>query len=174
MPYLCVLIYAVAFAGVAMTVNEGLWSNTLALISILICGPLAIALGYPVGLMIQAKAGNPVEQTWYFVFGGVWLVFFFMIMIVRLLLDRVASRVRMKFVPPLELATGPIMGIFAAVMFASFLTYTLYTIPIAAGEWPIASAAGWQQTTMKSGSGPFYAVLKAMAGEDVARYHLAH
>jgi drug/metabolite transporter (DMT)-like permease len=174
MPYLCVLIYAVAFAGVAMTVQEGLWSNTLSLISILICGPLAIALGYPVGLMIQEKAGNPVEQTWYFVFGGVWLVFFFAIMIVRLLLDRVASRVRMKFVPPLELATGPIMGILVAAMFASFLAFTLYTIPIAAGEWPIATAADWQKTTMASGSSLFNTVLKAMAGEDVAQYHRPH
>ena len=76
MQYLCVLIYFVFFAGVAMTVAEGLWNNTLTLIAILICGPLAIAVGYPVGLMLQEKFEKPVEQTWYFVFGGVWLVFF--------------------------------------------------------------------------------------------------
>jgi TRAP-type C4-dicarboxylate transport system permease small subunit len=172
MLYLCILIFFVFFAGVAMTIAEGLWNNAITLLSILICGPLAIAAGYPVGLLIQDKMEKPVEQTWYFVFGGVWLVFFFSIMVLRLLADRVASRTRMKFVPPLELAAGPVVGLMVAVMFTSFLTFTLYTIPIAAGEWKIAEASGWQQTTMQSGSGPFNAVLKAMAGEEVATYHL--
>lgn len=169
MPYLCVLIYFVFFAGLAMTVNEGLWSNALTLIAILICGPLAIAAGYPVGLMLQEKMGNPVEQTWYFVFGGVWLVFFFSIMVVRVVADRVASRTRMKFVPPLDRAAGLLMGLLVAVMFTSFFTFTLYTIPVRAGEWKFGDAASWQQTTMKSGSGPFYSVLRGMAGEDVDR-----
>jgi drug/metabolite transporter (DMT)-like permease len=169
MLYLCILIYAVAFAGVAMTVNEGLWSNALTLMAILICGPLAIALGYPLGLMLQERIGKPVEHTWYFVFGGVWLVFFFSTMIVRLLADRVASRVRMKFVPPLERAAGPLMGVFVAVIFASFLTFTIYTIPIRAGEWKLADASSWQQSTMRSGSGPFYHVLSAMAGPEIAK-----
>ena len=103
-----------------------------------------------------------------------WLVFFFSIMILRIMADRMASRVRMKFVPPLEMVAGPLMGLLVAVMFASFLTFTLYTIPVNAGEWNINNAAGWQQSTMKSGSGPFYAVLKAVAGDDVANYHRPH
>jgi drug/metabolite transporter (DMT)-like permease len=172
MLYLCILIYAVAFAGVAMTVNEGLWSNALTLLALLICAPAAIALGYPLGLILQEKIDKPVEHTWYFVFGAVWLVFFFSIMIVRLLADRVASRVRMKFVPPLEKAAGPIMGILVAAVFASFLAFTLFTIPIAAGEWPIDSASSWQKSTLQSGSSLFNTVLKAIAGDDVARYHL--
>ncbi len=173
MPYLCVLIYFVFFAGLAMTVAEGLWSNALALMGILICGPLAIAAGYPLGLFIQEKMDKPIEQTWYFVFAGVWLVFFFSIMVFRLLADRVASRTRMKFVPPLELAAGPLVGLLVAVMFASFLAFTLYTIPIASGEyWKLADAAGWQKTTLEQGSGPFNAVLKSLAGSEVATYHL--
>jgi drug/metabolite transporter (DMT)-like permease len=172
MPYLCVLIYFVFFAAVAMTVAEGLWNNTLTLLAIAICGPLAIALGYPLGLLLQEKIDKPVEQTWYFVFAGVWLVFFVSMLIVRLLLDRVASKSRMKFIPPLEAAAGPLMGLVVAVIFTSFLTFTLYTIPIAAGEWKIGEAADWQKTTMQSGSGPFNSVLRAMAGEKVAKYHI--
>src|SRR4051812_44732192 len=135
MPYLCVLIYFVFFAGLAMTVTEGLWSNALTLMAILICGPLAIAAGYPIGLLLQEKIDKPIEQTWYFVFGGVWLVFFFSIMVLRVMLDRMSSRVRMKFVPPLEKIAGPLMGLVVAVMFTSFFTFTLYTIAIRAGEW---------------------------------------
>jgi hypothetical protein len=168
MPYLCVLIYFVFFAAVAMTVAEGLWNNTLTLLAIVICGPLAIALGYPLGLLLQEKIDKPVEQTWYFVFAGVWLVFFVSMLIVRLLLDRVASKSRMKFIPPLEAAAGPLMGLVVAVVFASFLTFTIYSIPIRSGEWKWSEAASWQQTTFQSGSGPFYAILKAMAGKETA------
>ncbi|HMO86791.1 MAG TPA: CvpA family protein [Lacipirellulaceae bacterium] len=173
MAYLCVLIYVVAFAGIAMTVNEGLWNNMLSLMAVLVCGPLAIAAGYPLGLFLQEKIDKPVEQTWYFIFAGVWLSFFLSIMILRLLLDRTASRTRMKFAPPLELAGGPLVGIGVAVVFASFFTYTLYTIPLNAGEyWNLSEATSWQRSTFETGSGPFNAVLKAMAGADVASYHL--
>jgi hypothetical protein len=172
MPYLCVLIYFVFFAAVAMTVAEGLWNNALTLLAIVICGPLAIAVGYPLGLLLQEKIDKPVEQTWYFVFAGVWLAFFVSMLIVRLLLDRVASKSRMKFIPPLEAAAGPLMGLVVAVIFTSFLTFTIYTIPIQSGEWKIGEAADWQKTTMASGSGPFNAVLRAMAGEKVWKYHI--
>lgn len=170
MLYLCILIYFVFFAGTAMTVAEGLWNNAISLMAILICGPLAVAVGYPIGLMLQDKMGNDANQTWYFAFGGVWLVFFFSIMVVRLIADRVCSRTRMKFVPPLEKIAGPVMGLLTAAMFTSFLTYTIYTIPIAAGEWKIGEASSWQQSTLAQGSGPFHAVLKAMAGDKVAAY----
>lgn len=172
MLYLCILVYFVFFAAMAMTVAEGLWNNSLTLLAILLCGPLAIALGYPLGLLLQTQIDKPVEQTWYFVFAGVWLVFFVSMLVLRLLLDRVASKTRMKFVPPLEKAAGPLMGLAAAAIFTSFLTFTLYTIPIAAGEWKIGEASDWQKTTMQSGSGPFNSVLRAVAGERVATYHI--
>jgi hypothetical protein len=104
----------------------------------------------------------------------VWLVFFFSIMVFRLLADRVASRTRMKFVPPLELAAGPLVGVLAAMMFASFFAFTLLSIPIHAGEWKIDGAPSWQVTTLQTGSSPFYTVLVKVAGEDVAHYHRAH
>jgi hypothetical protein len=168
MPYLCVLIYFVFFAAVAMTVAEGLWNNTISLIAILICGPLSIAVGYPLGLLLQTKLEKPPEQTWYFVFAGVWIAFFVSILVVRLLAERVASKSRMKFVPPLEAAAGPLMGLVVAVVFTSFLTFTLYSMPIQSGEWKWSEAASWQQTTFRSGIGPFYAILKAMAGKETA------
>lgn len=171
MLYLCILIYFVFFAGLAMTVAEGTWSNALALMALVICGPLAIAAGYPLGLFLQEKMDKPAEFTWYFVFGGVWLVFFFSINVVRLAADRAASRTRMKFVPPLEKIVGPVMGLLVAGLFTSFLTFTIYTIPIAAGDWKIGEASGWQKSTFQQGSAPFNTVLKTIAGEKIAEYH---
>src|SRR5262245_40558973 len=129
MPYLCVLIYFVFFAGVAMTINEGLWNNTINLMMMLTAGVAAICLGYPLGLFALEKAQKPNELAWYFVFGGVWLVFFAWIMVFRVIGERL-SRVRMKFVPPLDRAAGVLMGLLLSVMFASFLAFTLYYIPI--------------------------------------------
>jgi hypothetical protein len=71
-------------------------------------------------------------------------------------------------VPPLDRAAGILMGLALAVMFTSFLAFTLYYIPIRAGYWNANQAAPWQQTTMRSGAGPFYTVLKSVAGDAVA------
>jgi hypothetical protein len=165
MVYLCVLIYAIAFAGIAMTVAEGLWSNLLSLISLLICAPLAIFTGPQLGIWMQEQAEKPPEFGWYFVFGGVWLVFFFSIMIVRIFLDRACSRVRVKFVPPLERVAGPVVGLGVAAVFASFFAFTIYMIPVAAGEWKFGEAAPWQQSTLKNGSSLFFQLYKGWAGQ---------
>jgi len=167
MPYLCVLIYFVFFAGIAMTVNEGLWNNAVNLLGIIMSSVVAICLGYPLGLWALEKFEKDAEFSWYFIFAGVWLVFFAAIMVFRIVAERL-SRTRVKFVPPLDRAAGPLAGLLVAVMFTSFLAFTLYYIPIRAGYWDAATAAPWQQTTMTSGAGPFYTVLKAVAGDAIA------
>ena len=166
MTYLCVLIIFVFFAGLAMTVNEGLWSNSISVMLIMLSGVLAILLGPPLGLMGQDKLAKGPEFTWYFTFAGVWLVFFVTMMILRVLADRL-SRVRMRFVPPLEMVAGPLMGLLVGTMFASFLTFTLATHPVKAGEWKL-EAGTWQETLMTKGSTPFYSVLHSMTGKEFA------
>ena len=156
MPYLCILIYFVFFAGVAMTIAEGLWNNTLTLMAILICGPLAIAVGLSAGAVaFRRRWTSPSSRPGTSSSAACGWCSSSRSWCSALFADRVASRVRMKFVPPLEMAAGPLMGLLVAVMFTSFLTFTLYTIPIGAGEWKIGDAAGWQKTTMQSGSAPF-------------------
>lgn len=167
MPYLCVLIIFVFFAGVAMTIGEGLWNNAVNLLAIIMSGVAAICLGYPIGLWALAKFEKEAEFSWFFVFAGVWLVFFGTIMVFRVVAERI-SRTRVKFVPPLEAAAGPLVGLASAIMFASFLAFTLYYIPIRAGYWKASDATGWQQSTLGVRA-PFYTVLKALAGDSVAK-----
>jgi Colicin V production protein len=167
MLYLCILIFFVFFAGIAMTIGEGLWNNTINLLAVIVSGVAAVSLGYPLGLLVLEKLEKPAELAWYFVFAGVWIVFFVWIMVFRVIGERL-SRVRMKFVPPLEVAAGPVMGLFLAVMFTSFLAFTLYFIPIRAGYWDASKASSWQQSTMRSGAGPFYTVLKSVGGDEIA------
>jgi hypothetical protein len=171
MLYLTIILLFVFFAGVAMTVGEGLWSNTVSLLCIMLAGSFAIFGGIPLGLFIVEQAGASDEQAWYFVFGGVWGVFFVSLTIMRILVE-MASRTRVRFVPPLEKAAGPLMGLFVAVMLTSFTAYTLARIPINAGAWKYSDAADWQKTTFTYACAPFHTVVKRLAEAESVKSNL--
>lgn len=162
MLYLTILVIFVFFASLAMTINEGLWSNTITLLCIMLAGKFAIVGGIPFGLYIVEQVDASRETAWCFVFAGVWAIFVVSLTIMRILMD-LASRTRVKFVPPLEKAAGPLMGLFVAVMFTSFVAYTLERIPINAGEWQVRDAADWQKTTFTYARAPFHNVVKRFA-----------
>jgi CDP-diglyceride synthetase len=159
---LAYLVCFVFFAAVAMTINEGLWNNAILLMAIVLGGLFGIFVGVPVGNMIAAQAGADSEKTWYFVFAGVWGVFSLSVLIIRIAMER-TSRVRMKFIPLVDKIGGPIVGLVAAVMFTSFVTYTLDRIPIKAGEWSYSDAAEWQKSIFAYGRAPFYNISNAFA-----------
>lgn len=165
MLYLVILLCFVFFAAVAMTINEGLWSNSVLLLLIMLAGILAFTVGAPLGSFAAEKADASVEYTWHVVFACVWGVFFLSITIMRILLEK-ASATRVKFLPPLEMVAGPLMGLFAAVMFTSFATYTLANIPIKAGEWSTGDAAEWQLTFFNYARAPFLNVISQFAASE--------
>jgi drug/metabolite transporter (DMT)-like permease len=168
MAYLCVLLFFLFFAGIAMTIGEGLWTNSVNFMLIVVCSLAGVAFGYPLGDFAREKFEKPAEFNWYFYFAGVWLVFFVTIMITRIAAERL-SKVRAKFVPPLESAAGPLMGLLVATIFTSFFAWTLLKMPIEAGEWKISGAPDWQKSTMQYFSAPFHTVAKAsLGGKDVA------
>ena len=160
--YLTILLGFLFFAAVAMTINEGLWNNTILLFGVMLAGLFAIFGGMPLGGWAAERAGSSPPSVWYFVFGGIWGAFALAITVFRVVAERI-SPVRMKFVPPLEMVAGPLMGLFVAVMFTSFAFYTLERVPIKAGEWDLAQAAAWQKTAFMYGRAPFYNVVKSFA-----------
>ena len=163
------VILFVFFAGVAMTVNEGLWNNAISLLCIMLAGVFGIFVGVPVGNMIIEQAEATTEQAWYFVFAGVWGVFALSLLIMRLMMDR-TSRTKMKFIPLVDKIGGPLMGLLVAVMLTSFTTYTLDRIPIKAGQWSYSDASDWQKTIFKYGRAPFYNIAgQFAAGEGLDR-----
>lgn len=150
------------FACVAMTINEGLWNNAITLFSNLLAGVLAIFMGVPVGTYLAEVSGKGAENAWYFVFAGVWVIFAISALIIRLVADR-SSRVKMRFIGPIDKAAGPLMGLLVSVMFTSFATYTLDRIPIQAGQWKYADASGWQKSVFQYGRAPFLNVINSIA-----------
>jgi hypothetical protein len=135
--------------------------------AVVLGGLFGIFVGVPVGNLLVEQAGADMGKAWYFVFAGVWGVFSLAVLVIRLILER-TSRVRMKFIPLVDKIGGPIVGLLAAVMFTSFVAYTLDRIPIKAGEWSYSDASGWQESVFKFGRAPFYNIANAFAaGEGI-------
>jgi hypothetical protein len=167
MLYLIILLAFVFFASMAMCVGEGLWNNTIALISVMLCGISAILFGVPLGTFVAEQAKASDITLWAFVFGVVWGVFAISILVFRLLAEK-ASGVRMKFIPQLDMIAGPLMGLLLAIMFTSFTALTLLRLPIKAGQWDLATASPWQRDAFQTVSAPFYTVVKRYSQADGA------
>ncbi|MCH2113675.1 MAG: CvpA family protein [Pirellulales bacterium] len=167
MLYLTLLLGALLFAGVAMTINEGLWSNTISLLLIMIAGLMALVGGIPLGTWGLAQTGQDVSFTWYYVFASIWVVFYLSLTLMRVVADRV-SCTQVRFLPIIDKIAGPLMGAFVAIMFTSFAAFTLWRVPIMAGEWDRAKASETQISAFSYAQTPFYNVAKSfLKSEDI-------
>lgn len=164
MTYVAILLLFTLFAGIAMTVNEGLWSNAVTLLCVLLGGLLAWHWGPVLGEFVIEQAKPSPENEWAFWFASIWGVYFLAVTVLRIIADR-SSRVRMRFIRPLDMAGGILMGLVVAVMFSSFAAYALY-IPIRAGVWKIEDGAPWAQQTISTLARPMYSAGKATYGEN--------
>jgi len=158
MLYLTVMLGFLFFAAVAMTVNEGLWNNTIKLFNIILAGLLGIVVGIPLGTWVLEQTGKSAEFAWYFVLGGTWGTFAISVVIFGLV-AKSASGVRVRFIPQIDKFVGPLMGVLVAVMLTSFAAYTLERVPIKAGEWSLREASDTQKKVMMYARAPFRNVL---------------
>ena len=165
MLYLAVLMLAVFFAGFAMTVNEGLWSNAITLFCVVLAGMIAVPGGLALAGYVVEQAKPSPEYEWAFEFGCIWGVFFFAVNVLRLTTDK-ASKVRMKFFKPLDAGGGILLGLMVALMLTSFSAMTLF-IPCAAGVWKTADAAPWQSSVIANFAQPMSAAVTAFHGSEV-------
>jgi hypothetical protein len=159
MNYLAILVLFVFFAGLAMTVNEGLWSNSISFVCIVLAGLIAWHWGLVLGEFAIEQVEPAAEYEWALWFASLWGVFFFSVSILRVIADR-TSRVRMKFIRPVEIAGGLLFSLCIALMFSSFAAYSLY-IPFKAGVWRPEDGAGWAQQTVSTLARPMYSVGRA-------------
>jgi hypothetical protein len=165
---LTILLIFVFFAALAMTINEGLWSNAVLLLCVILSGLLAISCGIPLGMYLFEKTDAADEYAWHCVFAGVWGVFALLVTLMRVPFEK-SSKTRVKFVPPLEKLAGPLMGLLVAVMFTSFAAYTIERIPVKAGKFSMSDAADWQKTTFNYARTPFHNVVKRFAESEGIR-----
>jgi hypothetical protein len=117
----------VLFAGLAMMVREGLWSNTIMLFNILISGLVAFGFYSPLVIYLDEMADG--EHTYWLDFAVIW-VLYAVAMVVSRTVTGAASRTRMRFKNPIDPVGGPLMGLIAAWVLAAFTTATLHTSPM--------------------------------------------
>jgi hypothetical protein len=166
MGLLTALLGFVFFAGWSMTVNEGLWSNTITLLLILISAAIAFFWGPVLGVAVIVAAQPSAEYAWAFIFAGVWGVYALAMTILRMITDRL-SRVRLRFVPLLDKLGGIVVGLGVATMFNSFVACTLL-IPFNAEVWKPDEGSETQQKTMTRAMAPMYTALTRFYGGEFA------
>jgi hypothetical protein len=121
-------IYGIAlFAGIAMTVREGLWSNTITLVNIIISG--LVTFGFYSPLVIYLDELSDGEHTYWLDFAVVWALYA-ATMVVSRSITGAASKTRMRFKNPIDPVGGPIAGVLAAWVFAAFALSTLHMSPM--------------------------------------------
>ncbi|MEM8945302.1 MAG: hypothetical protein AAGD11_08975 [Planctomycetota bacterium] len=170
MVYLLVALGFIFFAGVAMTINESLWNNTITLICLIISGLVGAIGGVPLGVMVMDQAGKAGEFAWYFIFAGMWIVFVVTMLILRLLTDRI-SRIQVRFLPIVDKMGGWLTGVFVATMLEAFAAYTLLVAPIQAGAWQATDLKDVAHVLkMNRAAGPFTSVLHTVRKADGIDY----
>lgn len=118
----------VVFAGFAMTVREGLWSNALTLMNIIVSGLVAFTFYSPLVAYLDQDLTNG-QHTYWLDFAVIWALYAATMVVMRSLLGA-ASKTRMRFKHPIDPVGGPIVGFFAAWVLASFVLATLHTSPM--------------------------------------------
>ena len=118
----------VIFAALAMMVREGLWSNAISLVNILISGLVAFGFYSPLVLHID-EVWTDGQHTYWLDFAIIWALFTVSMIVCRGLTGAL-SKTRMRFKYPVDDVGGPLVGFIAAWVLAAFTLATLHTSPM--------------------------------------------
>jgi uncharacterized membrane protein required for colicin V production len=118
----------VIFAGLAMTVREGVWSNTLTLISVIVSGLVAFGFYSPIVAYLDEEATSG-QHTYWLDFAIIWALYAVSMIILRSLFAAL-SKTKLRFKHPIDPVGGPLVGFIAAWVLAAFTLATLHTSPM--------------------------------------------
>jgi uncharacterized membrane protein required for colicin V production len=117
----------VLFAAWAMMVREGLWSNSIALVNILVSG--LVAFGFYAPLTIYLDEYFDGQYTYVLDFVVIWFLYAVTMVICRSVMGA-ASKTRMRFKHPIDPVGGPLVALVAAWVLASIVMASLHTSPM--------------------------------------------
>jgi uncharacterized membrane protein required for colicin V production len=122
-------VYAiVVFAGLAMTVREGLWSNAITLVNIILSGLVAFGFYSPIVKYVDEEVTNG-QHTYWLDFCVMWALFWVAMVLCRVAAG-FASKTSLRFKYPIDPVGGPLVGLMAAWVLASFTLATLHVSPM--------------------------------------------
>ncbi len=134
------LLLLVLFLGCfAFLSTAGLWSNTITLVNVLTAGLLATNYFEPLADWLDKQEPR---LTYAYDFLSLWLIFAVSFTAMRAITDYV-SKVKVKFIKPLDMAGGVLLAVWVSWVWLSFATMTLHTAPLSRNfffggfqEWP--------------------------------------
>jgi hypothetical protein len=119
--------FIVFFAALAMMVREGLWSNTITLICILLSGLAAFGFYQPLTRWVDEQTDG--SYTYLLDIICLWGVY----VVAMILLSATAaalSKTRLRFKNPIDPIGGPVVAVIAGWVLMSFTLATLHTAPL--------------------------------------------
>ncbi len=123
---------AILFAATAMMVREGLWSNSISLVNILISG--LFAFGFYAPLTIKIDEYFDGQYTYVLDFVVIWFLYSVSMVICRSVAGA-ASKTRMRFKHPIDPIGGPLVALLAAWVLSSIVMASLHTSPMGKGAF---------------------------------------
>lgn len=122
-----VIVAVVFFATFAMCVQQGLWSNTITVINILLSGLIAFGFYSPLAKLIADKGAD----SWAAVldFTAMWLIYVIAFVVLHRLCAANLSKTKMRFKHPIDPVGGPLMAAVAGWLMACFVAATLHAAP---------------------------------------------
>jgi len=124
--WLDLLLMLALFASIAMLYREGLWSNAITLLGVILSGLAASSLFEPVARGLEAM--QP-ELTYLWDFIALWLVFSLSFVLFRVAADLLsAAQVRVR--KALDSIGGGVLALWIGWVMICFSTMTLHTAPL--------------------------------------------
>ncbi|MEM9186869.1 MAG: CvpA family protein [Planctomycetota bacterium] len=116
------------FAAFAMFVREGLWSNTIALIQIMISGLIAFCFYPPLTVLVDEQTDG--QYTFLLDIVMLWAIYCVTLVVLKIVTESLSKK-RMAFVPEqLDDFAGPLVGLAAGVLLAGFVGASLHLAPL--------------------------------------------
>jgi uncharacterized membrane protein required for colicin V production len=142
-----IILGVILLACVASLFNDGLWSNAIRLINVILAALLAMNYFEP--LAASLDRWNP-SYTFMWDFLSLWGLFAFFSIIFKLLTDRI-SQVKVKFLKIVDQIGGTVLALWIGWVMICFTLTTLHAAPL---SHDFAGFAVNQEDKMFAGTGP--------------------
>ncbi|MCO6046016.1 CvpA family protein [Aeoliella sp. ICT_H6.2] len=122
-----VIVGVIFFATFAMSIQQGLWNNTLTTINILLSGLIAYGFYSPLAKLIADKGGDSYTALLDFV--CIWALYVISFLVLQRLLAAKLSKTKMRFKHPIDPIGGPVMAAVAGWLMAGIVAASLHAAP---------------------------------------------
>ena len=124
--YINLLLLAIFVGCAASLATAGLWSNFITLVNVITAALLAVNYWEPLADWLQAKDSS---YTYLFDFVALWGIFGVGMGLLRPVTDAL-SKVKVKFIKPVDLGVGIFLACWVGWVLVCFATMTLHTAPL--------------------------------------------